>query len=103
MSENKIIYSKEEEEQLITLYTDKKMSATDIAKKLNKPTKSVIAKLVKAKVYVPAAKPLSKRQSPSKKELLNSLEKIVGFDTTGFNGSTKQVLEDLLAYLKNAD
>jgi hypothetical protein len=36
---------------------------------------------------------------PSKKELLNDLENIVGFDVTGFSGATKPAIQELITHL----
>jgi hypothetical protein len=32
--------------------------------------------------------------------MLNDLETLVGFDTTGFSGSTKEALSSLISYLQ---
>ena len=90
----------EQTQQLLTLYEKLGTEGIDeIAELMKKPVRSIRSKLVKEGVYVPAQKQDNKKNGPSKKELLNTLETIVGFDTTGFSGSTKQVLADLIVYL----
>lgn len=103
MSDSNRNYTNEQTEKLITLYTELGNDGiANIASELNKPIKSVISKLVKEGVYVSNPKAISKRTSASKKELLNELENIVGFDTTGLASSTKQALSELLSFLKKS-
>jgi hypothetical protein len=42
----------------------------------------------------------ARKLGPSKKDMLNDLEMLVGFDTTGFSGSTKEALSSLISYLQ---
>ena len=76
----------------------------DIAAAVSKSVRSVRSKLVREGVYVatPKAEAAPKDQGPSKKELLNDLEAIVGFDVTGFTGATKPALTSLIAKLQAA-
>ena len=100
VSETQQNYTAEQTQQLLTLYQELGTERIDeIAELMKKPVRSIRSKLVKEGVYVPAQKQDNKKNGPSKKELLNTLETIVGFDTTGFSGSTKQVLADLIVYL----
>jgi hypothetical protein len=100
VSETQQNYTSEQTAQLLSLYEQLGTDGIDeIAEQMNKPVRSIRSKLVKEGVYVPAQKQDNKKNGPSKKELLNTLETIVGFDTTGFSGSTKQVLADLIVYL----
>lgn len=102
MSETQQNYTAEQTQLLLELYSEHGTQGIEvIAQTLNKPVRSVRSKLVKEGVYVPAPKSESKKNGPSKKQLLNTLEDLVGFDTTGFSGSTKQVLADLIVYLNN--
>ena len=102
MSETQQNYTEQQTQQLLELYGKLGTQGIDeIADVLKKPVRSVRSKLVKEGVYVPAPKQDSRKNGPSKKELLNTLESIVGFDTTGLTGSTKQVLADLIVYLNN--
>lgn len=95
-------YTEEQTQKLLELYqtlgTD---SIEAIADQLGKPVRSVRSKLVREGVYVPAQKIPDRKNGPSKKEMLNTLQELVGFDTTGFSGSTKEALTTLIVYLKN--
>lgn len=100
VSETQQNYTTEQTKQLLALYEEFGTDGIDeIAELMKKPVRSIRSKLVKEGVYVPAQKQDNKKNGPSKKELLNTLESLVGFDTTGFSGSTKQVLADLIVYL----
>lgn len=100
MSETQYNYTSEQTQQLLSLYSEMGTERIEeIAELMKKPVRSVRSKLVKEGVYIPAKRQDKKKNGPSKKELLNDLELIVGFDTTGFAGSTKQVLADLIVYL----
>ena len=100
MSETQHNYTNEQTKQLLQLYNELGTENIEqIAEMMKKPVRSVRSKLVKEGVYVPAKRQDQKKNGPSKKELLNELQQIVGFDTTGFSGSTKQVLADLIVYL----
>ena len=69
-----------------------------IARSLNKSVRSVRSKLVREGIYVstPKTKAPATSSGPSKKELLNDLEAIVGFDVSGFAGATKPALQALI-------
>jgi hypothetical protein len=71
-----------------------------IATALGKSERSVRSKLVREGVYVAAPKTTAVRKDmgPSKKDLLNQLESIVGFDVTPLQGATKEGLQSLIAY-----
>jgi hypothetical protein len=71
-----------------------------IATALGKSERSVRSKLVREGVYVatPKTTTVRKDMGPSKKDLLNQLESIVGFDVTPLQGATKEGLQSLIAY-----
>jgi hypothetical protein len=95
-------YTEQETDKLINLYSKLGSEHLDeIAQELNRPRKSVIAKLVKLGTYVPMPKKYHKKSGKSKKQLLNELESIVKFDTTGLSGSTKEALGSLINFLEN--
>ena len=72
-----------------------------IADEIGKSVRSVRSKLVREGVYVAKPKPTSaKRDEPTKKELLNTLEGIAPFEVTGFMGATKRALSDLISHLE---
>ena len=72
-----------------------------IADEIGKSVRSVRSKLVREGVYIakPKATSSTKRDEPTKKELLNSLENIAPFEVNGFMGATKTALTDLLDHL----
>jgi hypothetical protein len=93
-------YTDEELNHLIKLYSELGTEGIEeIAETMKKPVRSIRSKLVKEGIYRPIEKTSAKKNGPSKKELLNELEEIVGFDTTGFSGATKEVLSSLIVYL----
>jgi predicted peroxiredoxin len=103
MSNSNRNYTEEQREKLLSLYAEMQNPGIEkISEILQKPVKSIISKLVREGVYVATPKPSSKRTTVSKKELLNELEEILGFDTTGFNNSTKESLTQLIDYLKKS-
>lgn len=93
-------YTEEETQRLLYLYSANK-DIENIAQQLNRPVRSIRSKLVKEGVYINSGKPsYIKKKHNTKKELLNELEKLVEFDTTGFSGATKEALEQLISFLK---
>jgi hypothetical protein len=98
-------YTEAQVAQLIELYSELgNEGLEDIATALNKSVRSVRSKLVREGVYVAALKApkVARDAGPSKKELLNELEAVVGFDVTGFAGATKPALQALIAKLNTA-
>lgn len=73
-----------------------------IAASVGKSVRSVRSKLVREGVYVAAPKKIAvkKDQGPTKKELLNQLEALVGFNVTTLQGSTKEGLLSLIEFAK---
>jgi len=106
MTEQKrtVNYTDEDTARLISLYMEHGNDGLDtVAELMNKSVRSVRSKLVREGAYV--ASPKAKRateatEGPSKKELLNDLETIVGFDVTGFSGATKTALSTLIKHLR---
>ena len=70
-----------------------------IAETLNKTVRSVRAKLVREGLYVAPEKGAAKakKEGPTKKELLNDLEKVAPFPVDGFLGATKEAISHLIA------
>lgn len=70
-----------------------------IAETLNKTVRSVRAKLVREGLYVAPEKGAAKakKEGPTKKELLNDLEKIAPFPVDGLVGATKEAISHLIA------
>ena len=97
-------YNEEQTQQLLQLYNELGTDGLDdIAEQLGKPVRSIRSKLVREGVYVPALKTQERKNGTSKKEMLNTLQTLVGFDTTGFSGSTKEALSNLIVHLKTHD
>jgi len=73
-----------------------------IAASVGKSVRSVRSKLVREGVYVASPKKtaVAKDTGPSKKELLNQLEALVGFNVASLQGSTKEGLASLLEFAK---
>ena len=100
-------YSAEMTAQIISDYQNG-TSVADIAEAIVKSVRSVRSKLVREKdengerIYIPAEKPVSvKATGPSKKVLLNDLEKLdPNFPVNGMRGATKEAIEYLVAGLK---
>lgn len=92
-------YSEAQVNQMLEMYAERGNEALeDIAESLGKSVRSIRSKLVREGVYVttPKAPKVAKDTGPSKKELLNDLEAILGFDVTGFTGATKPALQSLI-------
>lgn len=97
-------YTEQQTQQLLNLYAELGTDGLDqIAEQLQKPVRSIRSKLVREGVYVPAPKMQDRKNGPSKKEMLNTLQSLVGFDTTGFSGSTKEALSSLIVHLQTHD
>jgi|TARA_X000000950_G_C13702532_1_gene572757 hypothetical protein len=95
-------YTDEQVSKMLEMYSELGNAGIDqIAEAVEKNVRSVRSKLVREGVYVasPRAKAASKDMGPSKKELLNDLENIVGFDVTGFSGATKPAIQELITHL----
>lgn len=100
-------YTAEMTAQIISDYQNG-TSVADIAEAIGKSVRSVRSKLVREKdengerIYIPAEKPVSvKVTGPSKKVLLNDLEKLdPNFPVNGMRGATKEAIEYLVAGLK---
>ena len=100
-------YTAEMTAQIVSDYQNG-TSVADIAEAIGKSVRSVRSKLVREKdengerVYIPAEKPVSNKVTgPSKKVLLNDLEKLdPNFPVNGLRGATKEAIEYLIAGLK---
>lgn len=104
MGTNQPNYTEQDTHELIELYSELGNDGLEeIAEKMEKTIPSIRAKLVREGVYIPPKKALGKRaaEGPSKKELLNELESLVGFQCNGFMNATKGALRELIAHLKD--
>jgi hypothetical protein len=75
-----------------------------IAEAMGRSVRSVRSKLVREGIYVatPKVAKAPKDLGPSKKELLNELEALVGFDVTPLTGATKEGIGSLIAFVRSA-
>ena len=93
-------YSEEMTAKVISDYQEG-VDLDTIADEIGKSVRSVRSKLVREGVYVAQPKATStKRDEPTKKELLNTLEGIAPFEVTGFMGATKSAITELIAHLE---
>jgi hypothetical protein len=76
-----------------------------IAEAVNRGVRSVRAKLVREGVYVAPEAPVKEKlpEGPTKKELLNELESLVGLDLTGLMGANKEAISALISHLQPQD
>lgn len=93
-------YTEEMVAKLHQMYADLGNDGIEqIAQELGKPVRSIRAKLVRDSIYVASEKKATaKKDGPSKKELLGVIDS-KGFDSSGFDGATKEALSRLIAIL----
>ena len=95
-----INYSDEMTAKVIEDYTNG-VELETIAETIGNTVRSVRSKLVREGVYVAKPKtPSAKKEGPTKKELLNTLEGVAPFEVTGFMGATKAALTDLITHFE---
>jgi hypothetical protein len=72
----------------------------EISNAIGKTERSIRSKLVREGLYQAAPKKVAakKDMGPSKKELLNQLEAVVGFDVTPLQGATKEGIQLLIEF-----
>jgi|TARA_Y100000389_G_scaffold98816_1_gene95505 hypothetical protein len=103
MATKTVNYTTAQVDQIISMYKQSgNESLPEIAAAVGKSVRSVRSKLVREGVY--SATPKPKRSSidkgPTKKELLNELEQVCGFDVTPLSGATKEGLLSLISFAK---
>lgn len=94
-------YTEAQIEQMTGMYAELGNEGLDqIAEALGKTVRSVRSKLVREGVYQASPKKtaVKKDMGPSKKELLNELEAVVGFDVTPLQGATKEGIQRLIDF-----
>jgi hypothetical protein len=97
-------YTDEMIDQITEMYEDMGNEGMDqIAEAVGRSVRSVRSKLVTLGVYVKQDQPVkvAKREGPTKKELLNTLEAIVPFEVDGLMGATKAAIEELIAFAQS--
>jgi hypothetical protein len=98
-------YTEEMVSKMLEMYASQGNEGLDsIAEAINRPKRSVIAKLVREGVYVatPKGAKVARDEGPSKKELLNELEPLVSFDVNGLSGATKGAIAAVIALARAA-
>lgn len=99
----KVNYSEQDVARLHDMYASLGNDGMEqIAAALSKSVRSVRAKLVRDGIYIAPEKgaPASKKkEGPSKKELITSLEQIAPFPVDGFMGATKEAITSLIDYI----
>jgi len=96
----KVNYTETDMSVLTNMYSELGNDGLDrIAETLNKSVRSIRAKLVREGLYVAPEKGASKakKEGPTKKELLNDLEKVAPFPVDGLVGATKEAISHLIA------
>lgn len=94
-------YTDAQIEQMNSMYAELGNEGLEqIAEALGKTVRSVRSKLVREGVYQASPKKtaVKKDMGPSKKELLNELEAVVGFDVTPLQGATKEGIQRLIEF-----
>lgn len=94
-------YTDAQIETMVSMYEELGNEGLEaIGEAIGKSVRSVRSKLVREGVYIASPKKASakKEMGPTKKELLNDLEAILGFDVTPLQGATKAGIESLIAY-----
>lgn len=96
-------YTEDEKNKVLELYEQLGNEGLDtIAKQLGKTVNSVRAKLVKEGAYIAPEKPSTRKLGPSKKDILNNMEKL-GVPSKVLDGlmpSNKESLSLLYDFIK---
>ena len=94
-------YTEEMIDQITDMYAEMGNDGMDaIAEAVGRSVRSVRSKLVTLGVYVKQDKPVAaaKREGPTKKDMLNSLEALVPFAVDGLMGATKEAIGELIDF-----
>lgn len=97
-------YTDEQIDTISAMYQELGNDGLDeIASEVGKTVRSVRAKLVREGIYVAPDKTTTRKDGPTKKELLRELEIAVGedIDVTNFMGATKQGIQFLVNTLRS--
>ena len=97
-------YTDEQIDTISAMYQELGNDGLDeIATQVGKTVRSVRAKLVREGIYVAPDKTTTRKDGPTKKELLRELEIAVGedIDVTNFMGATKQGIQFLVNTLRS--
>ena len=94
-------YTDEMIDRITEMYEDMGNDGMDqIAEAVGRSVRSVRSKLVNLGVYVKqdAPAPAAKREGPTKKDMLNTLEALVPFEVDGLMGATKAAIGELIEF-----
>ena len=95
-------------EEMVATITTQYQAGVDIeqiAEAVGRSVRSVRSKLVREQVYVAPEKPAAKPrdEGPTKKEMLNELETLGAFSTTGLEGATKAAIQAIIDFVKDEE
>ena len=96
-------YTDEQVQSITDMYNELGNDGLDqIAESVSKTVRSIRAKLVREGVYVAPVKSTTRKDGPTKKELLRVLEVNIGdnIDVANFMGATKQGIQFLVNTLR---
>lgn len=94
-------YTDEMIDRITEMYEDMGNDGMDqIAEAVGRSVRSVRSKLVNLGVYVKQDAPVAaaKREGPTKKDMLNTLEALVPFEVDGLMGATKAAIGELIEF-----
>lgn len=96
-------YTEEMVERMLARYEELGNDGLEtIAEELGRSVRSVRSKLVREGAYVtPTVKPrVAVKEGPTKKELLNELERIAPFEVDGLMGATKAAIAAIITFVQ---
>ena len=105
-AKTKVNYTDEMVQTVLSMYAELGNEGLEqIAQAVGRPVRSVRSKLVREGVYVAEAKPAkaAKAEGPTKKELLLELESLVNFSVDGLMPATKEAIQLLIAFARQAE
>ena len=105
-AKTKVNYTEGMVETMLAMYAELGNDGLEqIAHTIGKPVRSVRSKLVREGVYVAESKPAkaAKADGPTKKELLFELESLLGFSVDGLMPATKEAIQLLIAFARQAE
>ena len=97
-------YTDEMIDRITEMYEDMGNEGMEqIAEAVGRSVRSVRSKLVNLGVYVKQDAPVKavKREGPTKKEMLMTLEALVPFEVDGLMGATKDAIGELIAFAES--
>lgn len=105
-AKTKVNYTEEMVETILRMYAELGNDGMEqIASAVQRPVKSVRAKLVREGVYVAPVKVAKspKAEGPTKRELLTELESLVPFPVEGLTTATKEAIQHLIDFVRDRE